>query len=147
MLAALKDYPLLFSGVLVFFKPLAYMSIIIFWSDISISNIFEKMRRSSSGGEGDSEGEKRMKRRLGGRWGGGKMIEYKRRRWWCGANYFKNKLLSVVGLFVHFLYCFGFRFLDFLCTARYSMCRGQPQAPHEIFILALRRHEGSYMES
>ncbi len=64
-----------------------------------------------------------------------------------GVNYFKNKVLSVAGLCVHFLDCYGFRCLGFLGTARYSVCQGKPQAPHEIFILAVRRHEESYMES
>lgn len=62
-------------------------------------------------------------------------------------NYFKNKLLSVAGLYVHFLRCFGFRASAFLGTARYWMCQGKPQALHEIFIHAVRRHEESYMES
>lgn len=58
-----------------------------------------------------------------------------------GVNTFKNKLLSVAGLFFHFLLCYGF-----LGTARCSVGQAKPQALHKIFILAMRRHEETYTE-
>lgn len=39
----------------------------------------------------------------------------------CGVNYFKNKLLSVSGLFFHFLYCLGSCFPGILPAWRYSL--------------------------
>lgn len=38
-----------------------------------------------------------------------------------GVNYFKNKLLSVSGLFFHFLYCLGSCFLGIVPAWRYSL--------------------------
>ena len=58
-----------------------------------------------------------------------------------GVNYFKNKFLSVAELYVHFLFCFSL-----FGTVRCATGQGKPQALHEIFILAVRRHEETCMD-